>query len=99
MPASRKEIEEIVASKDTQTVVITGVGLMTSVGHRVPQAVTSMRAGITRMGEFPAYEPILREPGMVEPEPLIASAVVGVTDELTGVERLLALGVPALKEA
>jgi 3-oxoacyl-[acyl-carrier-protein] synthase-1 len=72
---------------------------MTSVGHRVPQAVTSMRAGIARIGEYPLYEPILREPGVVEPEPLIASAVAGVTDGLTGIERLLALGVPALQEA
>jgi hypothetical protein len=52
-----------------------------------------------RMAEFPSYEPIVRHPEVFFPEPLIAAAVTGVTDGTSGVERLLALGAPALKEA
>ncbi|MGE0529418.1 MAG: beta-ketoacyl synthase N-terminal-like domain-containing protein, partial [Bdellovibrionales bacterium] len=79
--------------------VITGLGMMTSVGYQAPQAITSLRAGLSRRMEFPDYEPIVREPGMRFPEPLIAAPVAGVTDGLRGIERLLALGVPALHEA
>src|SRR5687767_7470813 len=79
--------------------VITGLGLMTSVGHQARQAVTSLRASVMRLTEFPAYEPVLHDPALFFPEPLVAAPVAGVTDALTGVERLLALGVPALQEA
>src|SRR5512139_1040308 len=85
--------------KNAEPVVITGVGLMTAVGHRAPQAATSLRAGIARIGEYPEYEPIVREPGMMFPEPATAAPVSGVTDRLSRIERLFALGVPALREA
>jgi 3-oxoacyl-[acyl-carrier-protein] synthase-1 len=87
------------ATKEPEAVVISGLGLMTSVGHQVPQAVTSLRAGIMRLGELPAYEAVVRDPAVLFPEPAIAGPVAGVTDRLVGVERLLALGVPALREA
>src|SRR6266851_10029582 len=87
------------AGKNSEPVVITGLGLMTSVGHCAAQAVTSVRAGIMRLAEFPDYEPVVRDPAVMFPEPLIAAPVAGITDELTGIERLFALGVPALKEA
>jgi 3-oxoacyl-[acyl-carrier-protein] synthase-1 len=80
-------------------VVITGLGLMTSVGHNAPQAVTSIRAGIARFVEVPEYEPIVRDPAIYFSEPLVGAPVSGVTDGLTDVERLLALSIPALKEA
>lgn len=100
MVALKEEITAALSSKPaTDGVVITGLGLMTSVGHGVPQAVTSMRAGLMRLAEFPAYQPIVRDPEMFFPEPLIAAAVTGVTDGTSGIERLLALGAPALKEA
>lgn len=100
MPGLKEEIEAALASKPaTEGVVITGIGLMTSVGHGVAQAATSMRAGLMRLAEFPGYEPIVRDPEVFFPEPLIAAAVTGVTDGASGVERLLALGTPALQEA
>ncbi len=84
---------------EADSVVITGMGLMTSVGHNAPQSLTSIRAGITRFSEIPQYVPVVREPGMYFPEPAIGSPVTGVTDGLEGIERLLAMSVPALKEA
>jgi 3-oxoacyl-[acyl-carrier-protein] synthase-1 len=100
MPALRDEIEAALTGKPgTDSVVITGLGLMTSVGHGVAQAVTSMCAGTARLAEFPGYEPIVRDPEVFFPEPLIAAAVTGVTDGMSGIERLLALAAPALKEA
>lgn len=100
MPALKEEIEKALGGKpDPDAVVITGVGLMTSVGHGVPQAVTSLRAGLMRLAEFPAYKPIIRDPELFFPEPVIAGAVAGVTDSKTGIERLLALAAPALQEA
>lgn len=86
-------------SNEHEAVVITGLGLMTSVGHQVAQAVTSLRANIMRLEEFPEYEPIVREPGVYVPEPLIAAPVTGISDGLIGIERLFALGVPPLQEA
>lgn len=85
--------------RDDDPLVITGLGLVTSVGHLAAQALTSLRAGIARLVEFPAYEPILREPGVQFPEPLVAGPVTGVTDGLAGIERLFALAVPAVQEA
>src|SRR6185312_7891422 len=100
MPALKEEIAAALATKPaTDGVAITGLGLMTSVGHGVAQAVTSMRAGLMRLGEFPGYAPIVRDPEMFFPEPLVAAAVTGVTDGQSGIERLLALGTPALQEA
>jgi 3-oxoacyl-[acyl-carrier-protein] synthase I len=78
---------------------ITGMGMMTSVGHNAPQASTSIRAGIARFGETPQFEPTVQDPDLYFPEPLIAAPVIGITDGLVGIERLLALSVPALREA
>lgn len=86
-------------SKEPDAVVITGLGLVTAVGHRAAQAVTSLRAGLMRLSEFPAYEPVVRDPAVYFPEPAVAAPVAGVTDGLAGAERVLALGVPALREA
>ena len=85
-------------SKAVEAAVITGLGMMTAVGHQAAQAVTSILAGVMRLVEFPDYEPIVRDPGVMFPEPLIAVPVEGVTDGMKGMERLFALGVPALKE-
>ena len=72
---------------------------MTSVGHRAEEAFTSLRAGIVRLQEYPAYEPLVRDPALFFPESVVASPVTELTDGLEGVERLLALATPALKEA
>lgn len=85
--------------KNAEPVVITGLGLMTAVGHKVKQAVTSMRASVMRLSEYPAYEPIVRDPAVQFPEPLIAAPVTGITDGRNGIERLFALAEPALREA
>lgn len=84
---------------NNSAIVITGIGMMTAVGHRSRQAFTSLRAGIARFVEFPGYEPVVRDPAVHFPEPLIAAPVSGITDRMAGTERLLALGVPALREA
>ena len=58
MPALKDEIEAALTGKPgTDAVVITGIGLMTSVGHGVPQAVTSM-APAPRGWRSSGYEPI-----------------------------------------
>ena len=82
-----------------ESVVITGIGLVTSVGHSAAQALTSLRAGIARFVEMPEYEPIVRDPAVHFPEPVTGSPVSGLTDGLVGIERLFALAVPALGEA
>ena len=82
-----------------EMVIVTGMGMMTSVGHNAPQATTSMLAGIARFGETPQFEPTVQYPALYFPEPLIAAPVIGITDGLVGIERLLALSVPSLREA
>lgn len=89
----------IEANVNPDAVVITGMGLVTSIGHHAPQTVTSIRAGITRFVEVPQYEPIVRDPAVYFSEPLIATPATYITDGLAGIERLFALSVPALQEA
>ena len=78
-------------------VVVTGIGAVTSVGHDAPSSLSSVRAGIARFVEVPGYEPVVRDPAVRFPEPLVAAPALGITDGLVGIERLLSLGAPALR--
>jgi 3-oxoacyl-[acyl-carrier-protein] synthase-1 len=86
-------------SQSRDTVVITGIGAVTSTGSHARQAAASIRADICRFAQYPSYEPIVRDPGRSFPGPVIAAPARAVTDGLSGIERLLALGRPALAEA
>lgn len=84
---------------DDKTIVISGIGAMTSVGHQAPVALTSIRAGISRLVSYPQYEPIVRDAAQYFPEPVITAPVTGITNKIEGIERLLALSVPSLRES
>jgi len=88
-----------VRDDELSAVVVTGLGLTSAVGYGAAQTATSLRAGITRLVEVPSFEPIVRDPAVHFPEPLIAAPVNGITKGLSAIERLLALGLPALREA
>jgi 3-oxoacyl-[acyl-carrier-protein] synthase-1 len=70
---------------------ITGVGMVTSVGHDAPVATTSLRANITRMQEiaFPTRHG----------RPLVGSPVLGCADKAIREARLWELAARAASEA
>ena len=80
-------------------IVITGIGVVTSVGYQAPQTLTSILAGICRFKELSSFQAKVRDPSQHFPEPAIAAPASALTDGLVGIERLLALGRPALQEA
>jgi 3-oxoacyl-[acyl-carrier-protein] synthase I len=73
-------------------VVITGVGLVTPVGHDSMMAPAAVRAGISRFAEVKGFM-------TVKGAKAVGSIVSGVTDDRSGNDRLLALAIPALQEA
>jgi len=80
-------------------IVVTGIGVVTSVGAHAPQALSSITAGICRFRELDDFEPEVRDPGQYFPSNAVGAPADAVASGLLGVERLLALGRPALQEA
>lgn len=73
-------------------IVVTGVGLMTPVGHDSIMACAAVWAGISRLVGIADF--------VTENDAMTAGGVVtGVTEGLGGKERLLSLAVPAAREA
>jgi 3-oxoacyl-[acyl-carrier-protein] synthase-1 len=80
-------------------IVVTGIGVVTSVGSQAAQALTSIAAGICRFRELPEFHPLVRDTGQHFPAGVVAAPADTLTKGLSGVPRLLALGRPALQEA
>jgi 3-oxoacyl-[acyl-carrier-protein] synthase-1 len=80
-------------------VVITGIGVATSVGSQAPQALTSIAAGICRFREIRSFQPAVRDLGQHFPANAVGAPADVLGGSRSGVERLLALGRPALEEA
>jgi 3-oxoacyl-[acyl-carrier-protein] synthase-1 len=73
-------------------IVITGVGLVTPVGHDSISAPAAMHAGLSRFRKIPLF--------MTTSGAGAAGArASGLTDERSGSDRLLALAIPAAREA
>jgi 3-oxoacyl-[acyl-carrier-protein] synthase-1 len=79
-------------ASDGDRIVVTGVGLMTPVGHDSIMACAAVWAGISRLVGIEDF--------VTENDARTAGGVVtGVTDGLGGKQRLLSLAVPAAREA
>lgn len=76
-------------------IVITGLGLTTSIGLDVVASCASARAGVTRWTQLDIEEPDL---DTLESVPLKGHAVRGLTDGFDGLGRLLRLGDAALED-
>ena len=68
-----------------------GMGCVTSVGVDAPMTAASVRAGITRFEETPFID--------LGGEPMIVAAASFLPYDVRGVDRLVALAVPAVREA
>ena len=79
-------------SVDADEVVVTGVGLVTGIGFDAPATAMAVRAGITRACTIPDF---LTDGG----SEATGVPAVGLTDDRSGSDRLLALAIPALQEA
>jgi 3-oxoacyl-[acyl-carrier-protein] synthase-1 len=73
-------------------IVVTGVGLVTPVGHDRVSAVAAINAGIVRFRRIPKF---MTKSGAGA----AGASAYGLTDERSGSDRLLAMANPALQEA
>ncbi|HYV48317.1 MAG TPA: hypothetical protein VFA20_25830 [Myxococcaceae bacterium] len=80
-------------------VAITGLGAITPIGGGAAQTCASIRAGLNRFEDYPYYNTLTPDPEWDEPEPLVASRSAGVALGVQGPDRMLALALPALREA
>jgi 3-oxoacyl-[acyl-carrier-protein] synthase-1 len=75
-----------------ENIAITGMGMVTPVGRDSVMAPAAIWAGISRFNEIPGFA---TNKGAMS----VGSFVAGITDERSGSDRLLSMGVPALQEA
>lgn len=75
-----------------EKVVITGIGMVTPVGHDSIMAPAAIWSGISRFGEVPDFV-------TTKGAKAVGSFVKGITDERSGSDRLLSMAVPAAQEA
>jgi len=80
-------------------VAVTGLGAVTPIGGGAAQTCASIRAGLNRFADYPYYNVLTPDPEWDEPELLVASRSAGVDLALQGPDRMLALALPALREA
>lgn len=73
-------------------IVVTGTGMVTSVGHDSLMAPAAIWGGIARFTE-------IRDFATTTGGRSIGGVVKGVTDERSGIDRLLSMAVPAMQEA
>ena len=73
-------------------VVITGIGMVTPVGHDSIMAPAAIYAGISRFNEIPHF---VTQKGASS----VGSFVYGITDDRSGSDRLLSMAIPAIQEA
>ena len=73
-------------------VVITGIGMVTPVGHDSVMASAAVWSGISRVGEIPDF---VTRKGATS----VGGFAYGVTDERSGSDRLLSMAIPAVQEA
>lgn len=77
---------------EQDAVVVTGVGLVTPVGHDSVSAPAAINAGIGRFRRIPMF---LTKNGAGT----AGASAYGLTDDRNGSDRLLAMAVPAMQEA
>lgn len=80
------------------SLAITGVGAMTPVGHTAPETCAAIRAGISGFSDHPFFDTETPDPGWDVEEPLTAAMVSVCDPQVEGPNRLVELGVAALRE-
>lgn len=86
----------MVSKLDPRSVVITGIGMTSSMGHDVVSSCAAFRAGISRAKELDYYKVINEEDG--EEENVIGHPVPLIADGFQGYARLLRMAWPALED-
>lgn len=79
-----------------EKIVITGLGMVSSLGYDVITSCAAAMAGLTRVTEFHNLKIYNAEAG--EFEPALGHAVALITDGFTGLGRLVSLGVSAIND-
>ena len=81
-----------------ETLALTGVGAVSSVGGTAVETAAAVRAGICRFEEATFYRPLTDDPEWDKPEPLIAAAVPSLPVSIRGADRIRELGACALRD-
>jgi 3-oxoacyl-[acyl-carrier-protein] synthase-1 len=81
-----------------ETLALTGVGAVSSVGGTAAETAASVRAGICRFEEATFYRPLTADPEWDRPEPLIAAKVADLPVSVRGADRIRELGARALRD-
>jgi 3-oxoacyl-[acyl-carrier-protein] synthase-1 len=76
-------------------IVLSGLGMVSPIGHDAVTSCASARAGLTRIGELPGMQ--LVDPDSGETEPAVGHAV-WLTDGFSGLGRLVRLGLAGLQD-
>ncbi len=81
-----------------ETLALTGVGAVSSIGGTAAETAASVRAGICRFEEAPFYQPLTADPEWEKPEPLFAAVVPDLPVSVRGADRIRELGARALRD-
>lgn len=81
----------------TAPLVLTGLSVLSPLGHDVHQTCAAIRAGIHGLSQHPFFFPEMPDPEWDEPEPLLVGLVPGVHTNFVGARRVLELALHALR--
>lgn len=84
-------------SQEPGGLAVTGLAVMSPLGHDAEQTCAAIRAGINGVGEHPYFNVETPDPEWDEPERLLAGLVPGIDPWLSGKARLIELALPALR--
>jgi 3-oxoacyl-[acyl-carrier-protein] synthase-1 len=84
-------------SQEPGDLAVTGLAVMSPLGHDAEQTCAAIRAGINGVGEHPYFNVETPDPEWDEAERLLAGLVPGIDPWLGGRERLVELALPTLR--
>lgn len=86
----------VMTQRISDSIVVTGLGMISSIGRDVVTSCASARAGITRESELDYFSVLEKE--SIELLPVVGHAITGFSEGFLGLGRLIRLGSAALSD-
>jgi len=86
----------VMSQRKSDSIVVTGLGMISSIGRDVVTSCASARAGITRESELDYFSVFDEE--SVKLVPVVGHAITGFSEGFVGLGRLICLGAAALAD-